>query len=153
MTETAKISFGRNRNFGQVDRNFGRNFGRNFPLKWLKITWKWGLSIWACLDIKISMYWYYNDFFLFHFWLIRNRIQYFLLDLVKKNCKKSPKWRFFPFRCFGRLTERFGRNVSAVFHRNFGRTFGFGRTLVIFLVIRFYVKSILTNVGSKKLHI
>ena len=33
------------------------------------------------------------------------------------------------FRRFGELTERFGRTISADFHRSFGRNFGFGRTL------------------------
>ena len=36
---------------------------------------------------------------------------------------------FLAISVFRRLTERFGRNISADFDRNFGRNFGFGRTL------------------------
>ena len=57
--------------------------------------------IWILVDKKESL------------WKEFQKIKKKLSKISLKFAKNSSKWRFSPFRYFGGLTERFGRNISA----------------------------------------
>ena len=105
-----------------------------------KITWKWRgfFQFFFLFNLDLVIKWTETILLSLLFVFVKKEI--ILLKIFekfvqnwrkigKKLAKISSKWRFLPFRYFGRLTERFGRTISANFDRSYGRNFGFGRTL------------------------
>ena len=68
--------------------------------------------------------------------MMKKIIYTFLDKNTSKSCRKlpkiiknSPKWRFLPVSAFRLVDRKIRPKYFGQFHRNFGRNFGFGRTL------------------------